>query len=63
MRTNYLGGIADVLEDKSRRATAVAHLGDLAQVWLYCNDRQIKQVSYREKSESAPGYVGTVRAL
>jgi hypothetical protein len=62
--TNYLGGIADVLEDKSRRGTAIAHLGDLAQVWLYRNDRQIKQVTYcEEPEEKLAGYTVTVRVL
>jgi hypothetical protein len=36
---NYLGGIADVLEDKSTRAAATQHLGELAAVWLYRIDR------------------------
>lgn len=61
--TNYLGGVADVLEDKSRRGTAVGHLGDLAHVWVYGNDRQIKQVSYHEQPGATPGYVVTVRVL
>lgn len=45
--TNYLGGIGDVLEDKSRRG-GIDHLGNLAEVWLYTNDRQIQEISYRE---------------
>ena len=45
--TNYLGGIADVLENKAHRGT-LEHLGDLADVWLYANDRQIKEATYRE---------------
>lgn len=44
--TNYLGGIGDVLEVKSRRGT-LEHLADLARVGLYENDRQIKEVRYR----------------
>jgi hypothetical protein len=60
--TNYLGGIADVLGDKSRRGAAMHHLGDLAEVWLYRNDRQIKQVVYREEA-GMHGYQVTVRAL
>jgi hypothetical protein len=44
--TNYLGGIADVLEAKSRRV-GLAHLGDLGTVALYENDRQIQEVHYR----------------
>jgi hypothetical protein len=60
--TNYLGGIADVLENKSSRGT-LEHLGDLAGVWLYRNDRQIKQISYREAQASVAGYKITVRSL
>jgi hypothetical protein len=60
--TNYLGGVADVLEDKTRRGAALAHLGDLVHVSLYHNDRQIKHVTYRE-TPGEPGYDVTVRAL
>jgi hypothetical protein len=60
--TNYLGGIADVLEQKDYRV-AIDHLGGLAQVWLYGNDRQIKQVSYREVAGDQVGYRVTVRPL
>ncbi len=44
--TNYLGGVGDVLEDKSHRGE-LAHLGDLASVSLYENDRRIHEVHYR----------------
>lgn len=54
--TNYLGGIADVLEDKVRRGAAVEHLGDLVGVWLYRTDRQIKQVAYRETPHDPAGH-------
>jgi hypothetical protein len=51
--TNYLGGIADVLEDKPHRRN-VQHLGDLAGVALYDNDRQFVEVTFRrEMSETA----------
>ena len=60
--TNYLGGIGDVLEEKSRRG-ALDHLGDLAEVWLYGNDRQIKEISYREIEADETGYTVTVRSL
>jgi hypothetical protein len=53
--TNYLGGIGDVLEDKSRRGS-LEHLGDLAGFGLYANDRQICQVSYRVTSGQGPRY-------
>jgi hypothetical protein len=43
--TNYLGGIGDTLEAKGRRGN-LDHLGDLAFVALYPNDRQIQEVRY-----------------
>jgi hypothetical protein len=43
--TNYLGGVADVLEEKNRRG-ALEHLADLSTVALYNNDRQIEEVHY-----------------
>lgn len=63
--TNYLGGIADVLEHKALRGAEVEHLGHLANVWLYRNDRQIKQVSYREAThdQAGHGYQVTVSRL
>jgi hypothetical protein len=60
--TNYLGGIGDVLEDKANRS-ALDHLDDLAAVWLYRNDCQIKEVTYREVESDEPGYTVTVRQL
>jgi hypothetical protein len=53
--TNYLGGIGDVLEDKSRRGL-LEHLGDLARFGLYGNDRQICEVSYRAVSAAEARY-------
>lgn len=44
--TNYLGGVADVLEDKAHRGD-LAHLGELARLALYRNDRQFQDVRYR----------------
>lgn len=44
--TNYLGGVGDVLEDKSRRG-GLTGPGELMQVALYVNDRQIQEVRYR----------------
>jgi hypothetical protein len=38
-------------------------LGDLAAVWLYSNDRQIKQVSYRQVQDPEAKYTVTVRRL
>jgi hypothetical protein len=60
--TNYLGGIADVLENKSHRGV-LHHLGDLAAVWLYANDRQIKEATYREIEAEDVGYTVTIREL
>lgn len=53
--TNYLGGIGDVLEVKSRRGE-LAHLGELARVALYVNDRQIREVRYRVLSAPSASY-------
>lgn len=47
---NIIGGIADVPEDERGRGSAIEHLGDLAPVWYYRNDKQLKQISYHEKS-------------
>lgn len=49
--TNYLGGIADVLEVKRHRVRAsgpLQHLGYREHVGLYENDRQIREIRYRE---------------
>jgi hypothetical protein len=46
--TNYLGGVADALQDKSRATVDLTHLGTLAEVALYVNDRQISRITYRE---------------
>jgi hypothetical protein len=54
--TNYLGGIADVLENKTHRAGQLDHLGDLARVSLYDNDRQIEEVIYRWEQSQEPSY-------
>jgi hypothetical protein len=53
--TNYLGGVGDVLEAKDRRG-ALPHLGDLAAVALYVNDRQIHEVRYRWERASTTRY-------
>ena len=55
--TNYLGGIGDVLEDKSRRSAGdIAHLGDLVDVALYRNDNLIREVQYRLKLATEASY-------
>jgi hypothetical protein len=53
--TNYLGGIADVLESKGHRG-ALEHLGPLGLVALYPNDRQIREVRYREEAAPETSY-------
>jgi hypothetical protein len=60
--TNYLGGVADVLEEKSRRGP-LEHLGELRHVWVYRNDRQIKEVSYRQREASETYYTVRIREL
>jgi hypothetical protein len=61
---NIVGGIADVLENKPIRShrSSIDHLGDLATVWLYRDDKQIKQITYREEPGEC-SYTVTVRAL
>jgi hypothetical protein len=62
--TNYLGGIADALEAKKVRIRAsgpLPHLGDLVHVGLYDNDRQIKQICYREREAEDVSYTIRVR--
>lgn len=53
--TNYLGGVGDVLEDKSRRGE-LPHLGKLAATAWYANDRQIHEVQYRWEVGAPTGY-------
>lgn len=58
---NYVGGIADVLEHKGSRE--IEHLGDLGSVWIYNNDRQIKEITFREVEAVQISYTVTVREL
>lgn len=58
--TNYLGGIADVLEDKGRRGP-LEHLGDLSSVALYNNDRQIHEVHYEWTRDEETAYTVRLR--
>jgi hypothetical protein len=51
-----------VLENKAHRGT-LDHLGCLANVWLFRNDRQIKAVSYRETEAQNSSYTVTIREL
>jgi hypothetical protein len=55
--TNYLGGLGDVLQEKvSRPNLNVSHLGDLAAVALYVDDRQIREIRYAEESADQSSY-------
>jgi hypothetical protein len=60
--TNYLGGIGDVLESKGHRGV-LDHLGPLATVALYPNDRQIREVRYREEIAPERSYEVRLWAL
>jgi hypothetical protein len=51
------------LENKSRRGRAVDHLGELLEVWLYRNDRQIQEVHYLQKSAPEAHYRVRLRAI
>jgi hypothetical protein len=46
--TNFLGGVADVLQGTTPSNVDISHLRDLAMVGLYTDDKQISQISYRE---------------
>jgi hypothetical protein len=65
--TNYLGGIADVLENKAKRSIAqpgsIDHFGPLAAVGLYDDVRQIKEIAYREVEGEHNEYVVTLTAI
>jgi hypothetical protein len=65
--TNYLGAIGDVLEGKTKRLKAqpgsLDHLEDLIQIGLYDDDRQIKEISYREEASDTNRYVVTLATL
>jgi hypothetical protein len=65
--TNYLGGIADVLEDKGRREKqkpgALEHLGDLRTVSVYPDDSQFRVVRYTHRVGAEDKYIVRVWAL
>ncbi|TDC72772.1 hypothetical protein E1193_27005 [Micromonospora sp. KC606] len=55
--TNYLGGIGDVLQDKTNPINLdLSHLGPLQQVALYLDDRQIVRVRYDVEPADSPSY-------
>lgn len=61
--TNYLGGIADVLEEKAHQTGQLDYLGELAEAALYANDRQIEEVRYRWDDAPDPSYSVTLWTL
>jgi hypothetical protein len=52
--TNALGGVGDVLQGR-RSNVDFSHLGELAAASLFDDDKQIREVSYREEPGGA-GY-------
>ena len=62
--TNYLGGIGDVLQDKSNPINLdLSHLGVLQAVALYFDDRQIHRVRYDVATADSPSYSVRVSVL
>jgi hypothetical protein len=61
--TNFLGGVADVLQTTVSANADVTHLGDLAAIGLYLDDRQISRISYRELPAAEVSYHVRVSAL
>lgn len=53
--TNYLGGIGDVLQRKGLRGS-LPHLGELAGIHLFNDDRQIAEVDFRFEPADEPSY-------
>jgi hypothetical protein len=48
--TNYLGGLGDVLQDRSKPVNLdLSHLGELQGIALYLNDRQISSDQVRRR--------------
>jgi Holliday junction resolvase RusA-like endonuclease len=54
--TNFLGGVADVLQGKAPLNVDVTHLQDLAVIGLYADDKQINQILYQELPASEVRY-------
>lgn len=53
--TNYLGGIGDVLQGRRVNAN-LEHLGELADVAVYPDDRAIQEIRYRLERATSPSY-------
>jgi len=60
--TNYLGAIGDVLGGKSHRG-AMTHLGVLAGVTVYDDDRQLQVIRYRYAPDDWTGYRVRIRPI
>jgi hypothetical protein len=56
--TNVLGGVADALQEKAiaKLRISLEHLGGLADVCLYKDDRQIHEVHYRRHGSEQSRY-------
>jgi hypothetical protein len=54
--TNFLGGVADVLQGTTPPNIDVTHLRDLVAIGLYVDDKQISKISYRELSANEVSY-------
>ena len=62
--STLLGGVCAVLQDKKRVATiGLAHLGVLVDVAAYVDDRQLKQLSYREEPAEQSSYLVRISEL
>ena len=61
--TNFLGGVADVLQTKVPPNVDVTHLGDLATIGLYLDDKQISRITYQELPAAEASYRVRVSAL
>jgi hypothetical protein len=62
--TNFLGGIADVLQGRQVSPSLdLSHLGELSRVALFADDRQIQQIMYRVVDGDAPWYSVQVTVL
>ena len=61
--TNYLGGVADVLQNKSHLSNSLEHLGALHEVDLYDNDEFLRQIRYWLEPSEHSHYVVRVWGL
>jgi hypothetical protein len=61
--TNFLGGVADVLQTKVPPNIDITHLGDLASIGLYLDDKQISRITYQELPAAEASYRVRVSAL